>query len=272
VKLTEKQKREAEFFDKEYSERYKNLSESKLDKNLFIDLNKKFDDYPDRYKHAYELLGDINGLNVLDLGCGTGESSVILAKKGAIVKAFDISKKAIEIANRRAKINNVQDKIEFEVNSVENMKYDANSFDAVFGIGLLHHINISVAAPEIFSVLKDGGHGVFIDPIVFSSVLDKIRHLSLVTYFVPDEGEEVLITEDEHQITAEEYDILVRVFKTANYKSFRLLSRLDRIISGYPVNENNKLVRLLNMLDRYLLNKLLFLQKYGGWGVIHLSK
>ena len=29
---------------------------------------------------------------------------------------------------KRAEINNVQDKIEFEVNSVENMRYDSNSF------------------------------------------------------------------------------------------------------------------------------------------------
>ena len=152
------------------------------------------------------------------------------------------------------------------------MRFDSNSFDVVFGVGLLHHVDITVASPEIFRVLKDGGHAVFLDPIAFSWILDKIRHLSLVTYFVPSEGADVLISENEHQINNDEYDILVKTFKHVEYKTFRLLSRLDRIICGYPVDESNKIVRFLNLLDRFLLNKLLFLKKFGGWAVIHLFK
>ena len=91
--------------------------------------------------------------------------------------------------------------------SAEKLRFDSNSFDVVFGVGLLHHVNIAGAAAEIFRVLKDGGQAVFMDPIAFSWILDKIRHLSLVTYFVPDEGADVLITEDEHQIDDDEYDI-----------------------------------------------------------------
>ena len=173
---------------------------------------------------------------------------------------------------KRAKINSVQDKIKFEVGSAEKMRYDSNSFDLVFGVGLLHHVNIAVAAPEIYRVLKDGGQAVFIDPIVFSNILDKIRHSALVTYFVPDEGVEVLITEDEHQINIQEYSILDKTFNTCDYKSFRLLSRLDRIICGYPVDENNIIVRFLNILDRFLLNNFTFLKKFGGWGVISVKK
>jgi len=270
--LTERQKNEADFFNREYSDSYLRISEKELKQNLLIDLNQKMEEYADRYRYAYNLLGDISGSKVLDLGCGSGQSSVILAKKGASVNACDISKTAIEIAIKRAKINSVEDKIKFEVGSIEKMRFDSNSFDVVFGVGLLHHVNIAVASPEIYRVLKDGGHAVFLDPIAFSWILDKIRHLSLITYFVPSEGADVLITEDEHQITNDEYDIMVKTFKHVEYKTFRLLSRLDRIICGYPVDESNKIVRFLNLLDRFLLNKLLFLKKFGGWAVIHLFK
>ena len=75
-----------------------------------------------------------------------------------------------------------------------------------------------------------------------------------------DEGVEVLITEDEHQITKDEYAILKNFFPSISYKSFRLLSRLDRIISGYPVNENNIIVKVLNSMDRFLLNNFTFLR------------
>jgi 2-polyprenyl-3-methyl-5-hydroxy-6-metoxy-1,4-benzoquinol methylase len=272
MELTDRQKREAIFFDEEYSESYLDFNEEELRQNLLIDVNQKMKEYADRYKYAYELIGDITESKVLDLGCGSGQSSVILAKKGAQVNAFDISKTAIEIAIKRAKINSVQDKIKFEVGSAEKMRYDSNSFDLVFGVGLLHHVNIAVAAPEIYRVLKDGGQAVFMDPIVFSNILDKIRHSASVTYFVPDEGVEVLITEDEHQINIQEYSILDKTFNTCDYKSFRLLSRLDRIICGYPVDENNIIVRFLNFLDRFLLNNFTFLKKFGGWGVISVRK
>jgi len=270
--LMRRQKREAKFFDEEYSEHFLHFNEKKLREELLINVNQKIEEYDDKYKYIYELIGDIQGSKVLDLGCGSGQSSVILAKKGAQVNAFDISKTAIEIAIKRAKINSVQDKIKFEVGSVEKMRYDSNSFDLVFGVGLLHHVNIEIAAPEIYRVLKDGGQAVFMDPIVFSNIIDKIRHLALVTYFVPDEGAEVLITEDEHQINNDEYDILVKTFKSVKYKSFRLFSRLDRIICGYPVDENNTIVRFLNFLDRFLLNNFTFLKKFGGWGVISVRK
>ena len=197
-------------------------------------------------------------LKVLDLGCGSGQSSVILAKLGHKVDALDISSKAIEIAKKRTKINKVDHSVTFGVSSVESLEFDDNTFDLVFGVGLLHHVNIDTASPEINRVMKPGAKAIFIEPIVFSSILDTIRHLKVVTYFVPDEGAEVLITEDEHQITKEEYRILENNFSKVNYKSFRLISRLDRIISGYPVNENNPVVKLLNLVDRFYSNSFPF--------------
>ena len=156
--------------------------------------------------------------------------------------------------------------------TVENLKFESDSFDLIWGTALLHHVNIEKASVEIRRVLKDSGKAIFMEPIVFSSVLDTIRHHPLVTYFVPDEGAEVLITEDEHQITTDEYKVLLDNFSQVNYKTSRLLSRLDRIISGYPVNEKNPFVILLNKVDRILLENFSFLKNYGAWAVIELKK
>src|SRR5437762_145020 len=47
------------------------------------------------------LLGDVGGLAVLDLGCGTGRHSIPLAAAGAVVTAVDFSEEML--AQARAK-------------------------------------------------------------------------------------------------------------------------------------------------------------------------
>jgi ubiquinone/menaquinone biosynthesis C-methylase UbiE len=47
------------------------------------------------------LLGDVNGLRVLDAGCGPGICSEHLARNGASVHAFDVTPEMVELARTR---------------------------------------------------------------------------------------------------------------------------------------------------------------------------
>ena len=47
------------------------------------------------------LLGDVDGLRVLDAGCGPGICSEHLARSGATVHAFDVTPQMVELARRR---------------------------------------------------------------------------------------------------------------------------------------------------------------------------
>ena len=176
IKLSDVQQREASFFD-EVAEKFLALSGSENDKesSLIVNAEKAIEEYSDYYQYAYKFLGDVKGKNILDMGCGSGKSSVILAKKGAFVNAFDVSPKYVEVTRLRARINKVEDKITCTQMTAETMKYDSNSFDNVFGVGVLHHIDIMRGGREIFRVLKDDGVAVFIEPIAFSPFLRKIR-------------------------------------------------------------------------------------------------
>ena len=44
----------------------------------------------------------LEGLRVLDLGCGTGKNSIFLAERGSIVTGVELSDTALNIANERA--------------------------------------------------------------------------------------------------------------------------------------------------------------------------
>src|SRR5439155_17351646 len=56
---------------------------------------------------AFEQLGEVRGLNVLDYGCGHAMAAVVLARRGASVTAFDLSPGYLEEARRRAQANGI---------------------------------------------------------------------------------------------------------------------------------------------------------------------
>ena len=50
--------------------------------------------------------GKKNIQNILDIGCGTGSHSVLLAKKGFSITGIDRSKQALDIAREKFNANN----------------------------------------------------------------------------------------------------------------------------------------------------------------------
>lgn len=97
----------------------------------------------------------LEGLEVLDAGCGTGEKAAWLAMHGAKVDAFDFSSASICIAKENAK------KLGLEIN------YFAQDFESfspskkyglVIAIGSLHHtLNAQDNFFKIASAAKSGG-------------------------------------------------------------------------------------------------------------------
>ena len=49
-----------------------------------------------------EFLGDLRGKRVIEYGCGLGKLTVLLARSGAQVTAFDLSEGSVEVARKRA--------------------------------------------------------------------------------------------------------------------------------------------------------------------------
>src|SRR5271155_4614482 len=100
-------------------------------------------------------LGDVSGKRILDLGCGDGWFSTILAKRGAAVTGFDISTNAVRAATRRAATNDVADRCAFATASCYALPYPDQSFDLAVGQSILHHVSDKArVAAELHRVLR----------------------------------------------------------------------------------------------------------------------
>jgi 2-polyprenyl-3-methyl-5-hydroxy-6-metoxy-1,4-benzoquinol methylase len=81
----------------------------------------------------------IAGLRVLELGCGTGSSSVALAEQGAKVTALDIDEASLRVAAERAEVYGLR--IEFMKRSADAIaEFGAGTYDLVIFSASLEHM------------------------------------------------------------------------------------------------------------------------------------
>ncbi|MCW3819870.1 class I SAM-dependent methyltransferase [Micromonospora sp. DR5-3] len=81
----------------------------------------------------------VKGPKVLDIGCGTGDLAITLARRGYEVTAIDISRVAIDMARAKAAAEGLT--VHFEVQDATHLSLPSAPFDSVFDSGLLHSLN-----------------------------------------------------------------------------------------------------------------------------------
>src|SRR3981081_267124 len=84
------------------------------------------------------------GPRVLDVGCGVGRWSRLLAARGADVLGVDLSPTMIAQAQQRAAAEGVADRCRFRVQDVSNLDV-GERFDLILGVTVLQHILDPVA-------------------------------------------------------------------------------------------------------------------------------
>ena len=105
---------------------------------------------------AFKLFNAKTGMRVLDVGCGTGNYSVKLAKLGCSVTGIDISDKMLGIAREKALREDVQ--IEFANMDAYHLEFEDESFDGVFCMTAIEFLDEpQKALKEFFRVVKEAG-------------------------------------------------------------------------------------------------------------------
>jgi len=107
--------------------------------------------------HTLTLLGEIAEKEILDVGCGEGGYTRILASRGSHVTGIDGSARLIDIAKQRAEKENLT--IVYKVRNANSL-YDLEeeSFDIVLAaMSLMDVEDYSGTVAEIYRVLRKGG-------------------------------------------------------------------------------------------------------------------
>ena len=170
---------------------------------------------------AIARFGSLHGKSVLDYGCGHGMASVVLARYGASVTAFDLSPGYVQEAAERAVANGVT--VRFVVADGEALPFPDESFDCIWGNAVLHHLDLAKAGAELKRLLKPGGVAVFCEPWGGNPLLEFARkHL-------PYPGKNR--TADEQPLRPDDFGPLREMFPSLTIEGFQLLSMVRRVWS-----------------------------------------
>ena len=107
----------------------------------------------------FELIGDVKGKKVLDLGCGAGGHDRKLIELGAsYVLGIDLSTKMIDEARK----NTNSDKIEYKVMSMDDIDKLDEKFDLVISSLAIHYIeDYDGLCKKVYNILNECGEFIF---------------------------------------------------------------------------------------------------------------
>ena len=83
-------------------------------------------------------LSPVEEREVLEIACGTGRFSVMLAERGASVTALDVSEAMLSQGREKAERAGVRDRIEFMLADAGRLPFPEDSFEAVFAMRFFH--------------------------------------------------------------------------------------------------------------------------------------
>ncbi|HEY1498932.1 MAG TPA: class I SAM-dependent methyltransferase [Acidobacteriaceae bacterium] len=110
-------------------------------------------------KEAEAFIADLPiapGVRLLDIACGTGNTAIPAARRGAVVTGVDIATNLLEQARERAAAENLT--LTFDEGDAEHLPYADGSFDVVTTMfGAMFAPRPELVASEMARVLQPGG-------------------------------------------------------------------------------------------------------------------
>tara|TARA_B100000929_G_scaffold197572_1_gene156758 strand:+ start:2496 stop:3245 length:750 start_codon:yes stop_codon:yes gene_type:complete len=190
--------------------------------------------------------------DVLDYGCGTGSfAKKVSSFQPKKIVAVDISEEAIKKAKNRSGIENKN--IEYRVENCENLNLNSETFDVVYGGGILHHLSLNKSLNELNRVLKKDGTMIFVEPLATNPLINLYRK------FTPKAR-----SPDERPFEFKDIKLIESIFKNVEIKYYGFLTLV--FFPFYKSPENSKVFKFLSAIDRIILNTRYL--KFLAWSVL----
>lgn len=204
---------------------------------------------------------NIENREILELG---GSMSKAYVYDNSILKhklcCINISKKEIEESKLEYKSND--EKPVFIQMDAHELKFEDNSFDMVFGFGMLHHLDYEQTLAEVSRVLKAGGIAVFKEP------LDENPVARLVRYLTPKAR-----TNDEIPFKKKDLEKISVMFNKTEFHFDQFFTFPCALISRIFSSANDtKLIKFAFYVDNFVSRKISFLHPYYRQVTIVLHK
>jgi ubiquinone/menaquinone biosynthesis C-methylase UbiE len=85
-----------------------------------------------------DALSPVEGKEILEIACGTGRFTTMLAERGANIVGLDISEPMLQQGRQRARSAGVADRLEFLRGDAERLPFPDDRFDAVLAMRFFH--------------------------------------------------------------------------------------------------------------------------------------
>ncbi len=151
--------------------------------------------------------------------------------------------------------------MEFIVGSAHDVPLPDDSVDIVFGMAILHHLELALSAREVKRVLRKGGRAIFREPVRNSKMAQYLRKL------IPYQGRNV--SPFERPLTDKELAVYASGFASYRTKAFKLPTS-DLVAVIPPLRKYFS--RATQKMDATILKHCRWLNYYAGVRVIELVK
>jgi SAM-dependent methyltransferase len=181
-------------------------NEGKLDRSKIKKLRRHafFYSYKREKKILKTLLKEFNGKDVLEIGSYTWAAWFTEDTKPRNLTCINISE--VELENGKKLVENKSFPIHHHLMDANDLTFEDESFDIVFGGAILHHLDIEKSVNHIHRVLKPGGKIVFLEPLNMNPLYRIYRKLN------PQER-----TPDEHALVSKDFKLIRSKFSFDHY-------------------------------------------------------
>lgn len=177
--LSDRKKAEIDFHDRDRDRQLK----SQIDQDTYEKFygNKKYYSATADSKNYVDdwIRTNAKGRVFLDYACGDGFNAIKAAKAGATLAiGIDISRVSVENAAADAAAQGVAANTRFVQADCENTQLPDNSVDVIICSGMLHHLDLSFAFPELRRILAPGGKILCVEALDYNPAIKLYRMMT----------------------------------------------------------------------------------------------